>query len=254
MPKEQWSSIRFWRYVKASPREDARVLLRLAPGNDPVLVERPVGRGKVLLFTSSANRDWTDMMVNPAYLMMVQQMVTYLTRKPYEAPVAVADELVFELPSESIERVITVQDPQGDDIPLRVVESDGLKTAALPNAELPGVYTALSSSNGARAKPAAADRLPEQRVAVNVDTQESAIAVLRDDTLSTVARSLSTWLIGEKQDIRSAVTESRQGRELWRALLLTALIALIAESILARVFTRRTTGTTEVYARRATEL
>ena len=253
MPREQWAGIRFWRYVKASPREDTRVLLRLAPSNDPILMERRMGRGKVYLFTSSANRDWNDMIVNPAYLMLVQQLVTDLTRKPYETPVTVGDKITFEVASDDSSRDLTVRDPRGDDISLRIVEKAGIKTAILEDADLPGVYTARSA-NRIAATATATERPAEQRIAVNVDTRESDVAVLRDTELNSVVNPLSMRLINEKQAIRSTVTESRQGRELWRILLMAALAILIIEAILARLFTRRLKGTTEVYTRRTAEI
>lgn len=253
MPREQWAGIRFWRYVKASPRDDARVLLRLAQNNDPILIERRIGRGKVYLFTSSANRDWNDMIKHPAYLMMVQQLATDLTRKSYETPVTVGDQVVFEVAADDSSRDLTVRDPRGDDIPLRIVEKAGQKTAILDNADLPGVYT-VRAFNGNRTSSAAAGSSPEQRIAVNVDTRESDVAVLRDAELNAAVGRLHMRLIGEKQGIRAALTESRQGRELWRIILFAALAMLIGEAILARLFTRRVRGTTEVYSRRTAEI
>ena len=248
LPREQWAGIRFWRYVKSLPRDDARVLLRLDPSNDPILIERKFGRGKVYLFTCSANRDGTDLVVNPIYLMMVQQMLTDLMRKPYESPVTVGDQLPFGVTASDTSSMATVRGPGGDDIFVRVVGNGELRAAIIENAQEPGVYSARAT--GALAPPAAADRLPEQRIAVNVDNHESAVSVMRDADLNAIVSQLSLRLIDEKQGIRSAVTESRQGRELWRILLIAALVLLMMESILAGRFTRRMQGPAVGYSTR----
>ena len=238
MPREQWADIRFRRYFKVTPRKDARVLLQLAGSGDPILVERPLGRGKVLLFTSTADRAWTDMVVHPAYLMMVQQTVTYLTRKPYETPVPVSESVVFDLPAEGVPAALPIRDPRGEDIPVQVTDRDGHKAAVLASASQPGVYTVRWSQNA-----------PMLKVAVNVDPQESAIAVLRGKRLDTVLRKLPVRLIGEGQDVRAAARESRLGLELWRTMLLVALAALAVEAVLGRWFARRMSKIPEVSAR-----
>jgi len=51
-----------------------QVLLRLL-GGAPLLVERRIGRGRVLLWTTSIDRDWTDLPLRPAYLPMVRALV-----------------------------------------------------------------------------------------------------------------------------------------------------------------------------------
>ena len=80
------------------------------------------------------------------------------------------------------------------------------------------------------------------------------MSVLRDAELATVAEGKSLRLIGEKQSIRAAVTESRQGRELWRLLLGAALVALVGESILAGRFSRRMKHSAPGYTRQPSVL
>jgi hypothetical protein len=57
------------------------VLMRASTGS-PLLCERSFGKGRVLLFTSSCDRDWTNFPVRPAYLPWVHRLVTYLAQEP----------------------------------------------------------------------------------------------------------------------------------------------------------------------------
>jgi hypothetical protein len=61
------------------PQADAprQVLVRFT--NDaPALMERLVGTGRVLLWATSIDRDWTDLPIRPGFLPLVHQMVLYL--------------------------------------------------------------------------------------------------------------------------------------------------------------------------------
>lgn len=51
-----------------------RVLLRLL-GGAPLLLERRLGRGRVLLWSTSIDRDWTDLPLRPAFLPLVRALV-----------------------------------------------------------------------------------------------------------------------------------------------------------------------------------
>lgn len=237
MPPEQWSSIRFQRYVRTAPLQGARSLLRLEPGDDPLLLARQLGRGQVLLFTSSANRAWNDLVVHPAYLMLVQQAVMTLTRKDYERPVAVAQPLVFELPSDGTPASVLVLDPARRETRVRVAERDGRKAAVVTAAELPGIYEVKWDRDA-----------PAPRLAANVDAAESALAVLRGDELAEAASRLSLRLIEENDNVAAAVRATRIGREIWPLLTILTLCALLAEALLARWFIWRNTQSREAQA------
>jgi hypothetical protein len=61
--------------------ETTRVVLSLdGPGTPPVLLERTVGRGRVLLFTTSADRSWTSWPRNPTYLVLLQEVLAFAGR------------------------------------------------------------------------------------------------------------------------------------------------------------------------------
>lgn len=67
---------RFQAYYAAIPGEDAQVLARFDDGN-PALIEREVGRGRVLLFTSSLDGSWNDLPLNTIYVPFVHQMALH---------------------------------------------------------------------------------------------------------------------------------------------------------------------------------
>ncbi|HEX7237575.1 MAG TPA: BatA domain-containing protein [Gammaproteobacteria bacterium] len=67
----------FTRSVNVEPTEADRVLIRLADGT-PLLLERPLGSGRVLLFTSSLDREWNDLPVQPAFVPLMAGIANHL--------------------------------------------------------------------------------------------------------------------------------------------------------------------------------
>ncbi|HEY3516823.1 MAG TPA: BatA domain-containing protein [Gammaproteobacteria bacterium] len=67
----------FTRSVNVEPGEADRVLMRLADGT-PLLLERPLGAGRVLLFTSSLDKEWNDLPLQPAFVPLMAGIANYL--------------------------------------------------------------------------------------------------------------------------------------------------------------------------------
>jgi len=73
---ESMKSTRVWGYARTAGA-GGTVLIALANG-DPLLMERRVGAGRVMLMATSADRDWNDLPVKTAYLPFVQALSGYL--------------------------------------------------------------------------------------------------------------------------------------------------------------------------------
>lgn len=67
----------FSRYLAIEPAAADRVLVRLADGT-PLLLERTQGAGRVLLFTSSLDREWNDLPVQPAFVPLIAGVANHL--------------------------------------------------------------------------------------------------------------------------------------------------------------------------------
>ena len=67
----------FWKIESGT----ANILMRTSTGA-PLLCERSFGQGKVVVFSSSCDRDWTNFPVRPAYLPWLYRLVGYLAQEP----------------------------------------------------------------------------------------------------------------------------------------------------------------------------
>jgi len=70
-------SARFARALNVEPAAEDRVLIRLAD-NTPLLIERQLGAGRVLLFTSSLDREWNDLPVQPVFVPLMAGLANHL--------------------------------------------------------------------------------------------------------------------------------------------------------------------------------
>jgi len=75
-----FSEVRFGRVIATEPSLSAgsKVLLRYTDGL-PALLERKVGKGRVLLFTSTVDDDWTDLPLRSIFVPLVHQFARSLS-------------------------------------------------------------------------------------------------------------------------------------------------------------------------------
>jgi hypothetical protein len=74
---EELRAAAFSRYLAVEAAPEDRVLIRLADGT-PLLLERTQGSGRVLLFTSSLDREWNDLPVQPAFVPLMAGVANHL--------------------------------------------------------------------------------------------------------------------------------------------------------------------------------
>ena len=68
---------RFFRHTAIEPGEEDRVAISLDTGS-PLLLERVLGSGRVLVFTSSLDREWNDLPVQPVFVPLVAGIANHL--------------------------------------------------------------------------------------------------------------------------------------------------------------------------------
>ena len=71
-----WADLKFF-YAAGVDRGEARVVARLADGT-PLLIDKQMGEGHVLLFASGFDNLTNDLPLNPAFVAFVDQTARYL--------------------------------------------------------------------------------------------------------------------------------------------------------------------------------
>jgi hypothetical protein len=224
---------RFQLVAPTDPANNGAVVLRYADGS-PAVMERPVGLGRVVLFSSTADTSWCDLPVRPGiFVPLVQRVLGSIVARQDEAlNVGVGRSIVYRVPLDTIGRDVTVNGPGGIRDIRRVELLDGAATVQFDQTPLAGAY-------GVTIAAPAGEQPTNLLFAVQADSRESRLDALSDDdlkSLQTVAQ-ITRWDAATSLDqpIRSSV---RGGAELWGTLAMIALFLAAGEAVLANWFSR----------------
>ncbi len=75
---DELRSAKFFRYLSVAPAESDRVMVQLDDGT-ALLIAHALGDGRVLLFSSSLDREWNDLPVKPVFVPLLAELSSYLT-------------------------------------------------------------------------------------------------------------------------------------------------------------------------------
>lgn len=213
-----WEGVRFYRAVKAE-MEGARVLARLSDGW-PLLWERQVGAGRVLVFASAFDNLANDLPLHGVFVPFVERSAAYLGG-------------IEDTPGS-----LTVGAP----LPLVLREGRGVAAEVIG----PAGQRLLSLEQAASRRSLTLERAGYYEirrgggrtltVAANPDPRESDLRLASDEMLS-------WWRGGAEADVSGGPDQmARVRREYWWPLLALALAAAIAESVVAGRYLARPGG------------
>jgi len=214
----RWAGVKFYFAVRIDPG-NAHVIAHLTDGT-PLLLEKKIGEGSVLLFASGLDNLTNDFPLHPIFVPFVEQTALYLSGTQRRSGSRVVDSFL-ELRSSKEQSVgVEVIDPQGRRA-LSLKESTSAQSYQLTTA---GFYE-LQLANGRH-----------DVIGVNPDRRESNLEVIPDDVLAlwrgnSGAESAPAGASGAAQ-------EQTQPYRFWWYIMLLVLAAAIAESLLANRYLR----------------
>ena len=138
---ESLKSSRVWGYTRASARGRS-TLISLANG-DPLLLEQKVGAGRVILVTTSADRDWTDLPLKTAYLPLLQSLTQHLAggkRGNLDAGITVNTAKEITLPPALVGKSLRVAKPNKQETEVPIVGEKDRAVANIGDNDRAGIY------------------------------------------------------------------------------------------------------------------
>ena len=229
LPEDLFSETRFRKLLQVRPAAGSTTVLSLSGTAAPVLLEHSVGRGKVFMFTTSADSTWNNMAVTPVFPMVLQQMVTYLTAREFETPRLVGDSLSLAYIDQPDASEAVFDTPSGEAISVPVRVHRNQYVALLDHAREAGFYLARVSLQS-----------PGIPVAVNVDIGESDVRCLTPGQIEERFGGSGMTVVQSDSDLLAAIEGARTGRSFWFVLFLSALGLLLIEGLLASRNPQRT--------------
>lgn len=226
-----FSTPRFFRYRSITPAPEDEQLARFDDGH-VALLERKVGRGRVLVFASSFDGIWNDLPLQPVFLPVAHQLAKYAAAYADERPWSVVGQ-VANLPG--IFRDSTGPADAADLAEYVAVAPSGERTrlagTTRRSVELAeqGFYELQRA--GSRAEP--------RVLAVNVDLAESDLTAVEPELLTgaMVARPGTDSTSAAADASTPVEVERRQG--FWWYLLAAVLLLLVGETVLSNQMSRR---------------
>jgi hypothetical protein len=207
-----WSGVKFYFAVRVEPG-DARVIVRLTDGT-PVLLEKKIGEGNVLLFASGLDNLTNDFPLHPIFVPFVEQTALYLSSTQRRGGSRVVDSFLELRTSKEQSVGVEVIDPEAHR-PLSLKDAASVQTYQLERA---GFYE-LQLANGRH-----------DVVGVNPDRRESNLETVPDDVLALWRGNAGA---DAAQAADSGAQQQTQPFRLWWYMMLLVFAVAIAESLLA---------------------
>jgi hypothetical protein len=207
---QHWDDVKFYQAVRIKPGS-ARVVAKLGD-ETPLLLEKQIGEGRVLVFTSTFDNISNDFPLHASFVPFVEHTANYLARQE-EGPANYLVGSYFELRQAKEQgAAVEVLDPKGERA-LTLEEATHAQNMPLTRI---GFYD-VKRPNGRH-----------ELVAVNADRRESDLDVIAPDTLA-------LWQ-NTSQGQRNAGSLGEADRpkpvEFWWYVLMAVLALAVAESLL----------------------
>jgi hypothetical protein len=213
-----WPGVKFFYALDVDPGagpDAARVIVRLGD-QTPLLLEKRMGEGRVVLLTSGLDNLTNDFPLNPAFVPFIEQTARYLAGSERQGGAQPVDAFLELRNAREQGQGVEVTDPEGKR-PLTLGEAASAQSFQLTEAG----YYQLRLANGR-----------QDEVAVNPDPRESNLDVIPDDVLTLWRGSKG----GESPQGASAsgpAMPSKAPQSFWWYVMLLVLTAAVAESALA---------------------
>jgi aerotolerance regulator-like protein/VWA domain-containing protein len=205
-----WEGVKFYQSVRVEPGK-SRVVARLTD-ETPVLLEKQIGEGRVLVFASTFDNLSNDFPLHPAFVPFVDQTVRYLSRM---------DDVNQSLtPGAFVELRTTAE--RGSAV--EVLDPSGKRALTLEEAAKSPSLTVSQQGFYDVRRPSGRHEL----VAVNPDRQESDFETLPAETL---ALWQNTGQGNVLQSSGAAGESEKRPHSFWMYLAAALLVAAIAEAI-----------------------
>jgi hypothetical protein len=220
----RFEAVKFYQAIRVTPAK-SRVLARL---NDqtPLLLERQIGEGKVLAFTSTFDRLSNDLPLHAAWVPFVQQTAGYLGGGSADQPV--------NLPVDSYIELRTGQNATSKTGgAAEILDPDGKRLLSLEE-EVSAQNFAVTREGFFELKAASGRR---SLIAAHADRRESDLAVIPQETLDLWKATGKSDQAGDNPSTQESASDKKPWG-LWPILLLLLLCVAMAESVVANRYLR----------------
>ena len=205
---------------------DSKILLELDNGN-PLLFIQEVERGKLAIFTTGADREWSSLPLNPAGPILFHLLLQELSTGDRQKSLRIGESARVEIRSNRLGAEPKLIGPSGEvSVPVRqeARESNKYIELLLSKTEIPGFHELQFGDN-----------TDFEVLAANLDAGESDLKPATIDELESVFENTGVKILGSE----SMVDNSENQTHLGSFLALAALFAFIGQAAFSTELNRR---------------
>jgi hypothetical protein len=218
---EGWQGVKFFYALNVDPgvgADAARVIVRLGD-QTPLLLEKRIGEGRVVLLTSGLDNLTNDFPLSPAFVPFIEQIARYLAGSERQGGTRPVDAYLELRNAKEKAQGVEVTDPEGKR-PLTLGEAASAQSFQLTEAG----YYQLRLANGR-----------QDLVGVNPDPKESNLDVISDDVLA-LWQGKGSGASKESSPETAATGQAaahKAPQSIWWYIMVLVLASAVAESVLA---------------------
>ncbi len=214
------ASFRSWWKLDATA-EGAKPMLTLDRGS-AIMVEKPFGKGKVILAGFSAEAAWTNLPLQVVWVPLMQRVVGYLaTKGTGENSSRVGEPVRLGLEDGRSDATYVLTDPLGVATEIKSRKEESGATVESAPVDAPGVYE-MKRKDGSEAR----------KFAFNVDATESSLAPLNGQEVNALGQRVGAEVVDSIDGYQRLDRSRRFGAELWQMVLAVLVVLLFAEVLL----------------------
>jgi hypothetical protein len=195
--------------------------------NAPFLLEEKTEKGRALIMSVPAGTDWSDLPLKAVFVPLIHRSLSYLAQEPAGERSIVAGEKVRMRLNIPASAKLTVKKPDGVEILVNTRQLTDEKQDNTAYSDIPGFYSVFSG------------KYVVEMFAVNIDPDESNTLRSGEDEREKMLNGLgipdgAIHNIDQPGGTEKTITESRLGSEIWKQLIIMALIIAGIEMLVAR--------------------
>ena len=232
----------------ATEEQDPRVLARLDDGT-PILAQRTTGGGRMLVWTSTFDNEWSDFPLHPVFLPVVREIVQYTGARRESVPYFTVGQPLdprFVLIEAGLLEEGTPAAPEeeggapGPALGL-LVGPDGSALELVPDGGAllqlasPGFYEVREEEEGGTEWVLAVNPDVREADPARIDPEELTLAVAPESTAgeAPAGTSLAGGDLSQAGDPEATLEDGERRQGAWRFLLAGAILLLLGETLLA---------------------
>lgn len=217
--------------TNTSPSGQTITLVKFSSGS-PALVETRVGLGKVMFFASTADTSWNDLPKHAAtWLPLLYQVLADLSSgADSHRNLQIGDPIQLSLPLADSGKKISVTLPNSQTITSNSVLGPNGVSFQFNDTSQAGIYHVQIPGSSS------------ETFCVDLPLEESDLkpfSNIRTKLITAGVAPTKLTMVATEKVLAQAVKHERYGQELWRTLILIAILLLFIESPLARFIGRR---------------